>query len=93
MIIPKGNVLHLMLDDDVIQAVTDGKFHIWSITTVDESLALLTGQEPGELKDDGTCSEGSINHAVATRLEEFADAIRAISPGAEKRLKDGEEGD
>ena len=93
VIIPKGNVPHLMLDDDVIQAVTDGKFHIWPITTVDEGLALLTGREPGELKDDGTYPEGSINHTAATRLVEFADAVRAVSPGAEKKPKNSEEGD
>jgi len=86
VIIPKGNVPQLMLDDDVIQAVTNGKFHIWPITTVDEGLELLTGQDPGELKDDGTYPEGSINHAAATRLVEFADAVRSISAGAEKKL-------
>ena len=93
VIIPKGNVPHLMLDDDVIQAVNDGKFHIWPITTVDEGLALLAGREPGELKDDGTYPEGSINHEAAKRLVEFADAVRAVSPGAEKKPKNGEEGD
>lgn len=46
VIIPKGNVPHLMLDENVIQAVTNGKFHIWLIKTVDEGLELLTGQDP-----------------------------------------------
>ena len=93
VIIPKGNVPHLMLNDDVIQAVTDGKFHIWPITTVDEGLGLLAGREPGELKEDGTYPEDSINYAAAARLVEFADAVRAVSSGAEKKLKDKEEGD
>jgi len=93
VIIPKGKVPHLILDDNVIQAVTNGKFHIWLITTVDGGLEFLTGQDPGELKDDGIYPEGSINHAAATRLVEFADAVRSISAGAEKNLKDVEGGD
>ena len=52
VIIPKGNVPHPMLDNNVIQSVTNGKLYIWPITTVDGGLELLTGQDPGELKDD-----------------------------------------
>ena len=52
MIIPKGKVPQLMLDDNLIQAITNGKFHLLLITTGDEGLELLTGQDPCELKDD-----------------------------------------
>ena len=52
VIIPKGKVPQLMLDDNLIQAITNGKFHLLLITTGDEGLELLTGQDPCELKDD-----------------------------------------
>jgi lon-related putative ATP-dependent protease len=79
VIIPESNVSHLMLKVEICDAVEAGKFHIWPISTVDEGLTLLTGREAGERKDDGAYPEGTFNHAVMQRLEEFAESLRAAS--------------
>jgi lon-related putative ATP-dependent protease len=71
-IIPQGNVPHLMLKNEVVEAVKAGKFHIWSISTVDEGIALLSGREAGEVSDDGTYPEGTLNYEIMRRLESFA---------------------
>jgi lon-related putative ATP-dependent protease len=84
VLIPKANQRNLMLREDVIQAVSAGKFHIWTISTIDEGLALMTGQEPGRLQDDGTYPTDTINRAVTARLAEFAKTL-------ERGPKEGQE--
>jgi len=46
VIIPKANASHLMLNSDVRKAVKKGKFHIYTITHIDEALGLLSGMKP-----------------------------------------------
>jgi len=85
VIIPAGNVRHLMLRQDVVEAVRAGQFHIWPITTVDEGLELLTGRPAGERGPDGAYPEGTVNRAVMDRLRAIAEAIKretAEQPGA-----------
>ena len=76
VIIPQSNVLHLMLREDVVEAVEAGKFAIYAVSSVDEGMQVLTGREAGERGVDGRFAEGTINHAVETQLIEFAEARR-----------------
>ncbi len=43
VIVPKSNVKHLMLRDDVVAAVERGLFRIHAVEAVDEAIELLTG--------------------------------------------------
>ncbi|PHM61274.1 ATP-dependent protease [Xenorhabdus ishibashii] len=43
VIIPATNVQHLCLNQDVIDAVKNGQFHIWAVEHVSETISLLTG--------------------------------------------------
>jgi predicted ATP-dependent protease len=38
VMIPKANEQHLMLRRDVVDAVQQGKFHIFSVSTIDEGI-------------------------------------------------------
>ncbi|HEY43787.1 MAG TPA: AAA family ATPase [Anaerolineae bacterium] len=91
VIIPKGNVANLMLDDEVIQSVADGEFHIWPITTIDEGLTLLTGKESGKLREDGSYPEGSFNHVASERLAKFTEVVRAAAGEPSESTKEDEE--
>lgn len=64
VIIPASNQLQLILSDEVIEAVTNGLFHIYPVQHVDEAIELLTGCKAGDLDD--THSMYGIIHA---RLE------------------------
>lgn len=75
VIIPHQNIRNLVLNDDVIAAVKDGKFHIYPIKTVDEGIEILTGIEAGKKQADGSYSEGSINFRVHEKLKRFAEAV------------------
>lgn len=75
VIIPNQNARHLMLRRDVLDAVEKGQFTVYTIERMEEGLELLTGMEAGELKEDGTYPEGTINHLVMKRLTEISEAV------------------
>jgi predicted ATP-dependent protease len=74
VLIPEANTQHLMLRDDVVTACREGRFAIYSVRTIDEGIALLTGMDAGERGVDGKFPEGSVNRAVEERLRAFAEA-------------------
>ena len=45
VLIPATNVRHLMLREDVVEAVRAGRFAVHAVATVDEALRLLTGRD------------------------------------------------
>ena len=73
VLIPVSNVKHLMLRQDVIDAVTDGEFHIYPVETVDQGIEILTGLPAGERDEEGNYPEGSVNYLVEKRLRELAE--------------------
>ncbi|RJQ19008.1 MAG: ATP-binding protein [Nitrospiraceae bacterium] len=77
VIIPKRNMHNLMLKQEVVEAVTNGKFHLYSIENVEDGIEPLTGMPAGELQPDGTYPEGTFNYLVAKRLKELSEALKA----------------
>lgn len=75
VIIPKRNVKHLMLKQEVVDAVKNGTFSIFPIEKVEEGLEILTGMPAGQLLEDGTYPENSVNYYVMKRLEEISEAL------------------
>jgi predicted ATP-dependent protease len=76
VLVPASNVQHLVLREDVVQAVNEGKFHVYSIATIDEAIELLTGVEAGQRGDDGEYPPESINGRVLARLKQISDKLR-----------------
>jgi predicted ATP-dependent protease len=72
VILPADNVPHLMLHDEVIEAVERGSFHLYAVRSLDEAIPLLTGLEAGERDAAGKYPAGSFNALVEERLREFA---------------------
>ena len=83
VVIPSGNIKNLMLKEEVVEAVREEKFHVWSVATVDEGIELLTGIPAGERLEDGSWPEGTVNYQVDRRLREMAEAIRKFGPARE----------
>ncbi|ROL62136.1 ATP-binding protein [Bacteroidetes/Chlorobi group bacterium ChocPot_Mid] len=71
VIIPKQNVGDLMLIDDIVNAVKDGKFHIYSFTKIEDAVKLLMGIEAGVKQEDGKYPDGTLFKMVIDRLEEL----------------------
>ena len=80
VMIPKSNVRNLMLKEEVVEAIRDGKFHVWPVATIDDGIERLTGVEAGKRNSDGTYPEGTINARVQERLLNMADAIKEYHP-------------
>jgi len=79
VLIPASNVKHLMLRDDVAEAVNEGRFSIYPIETIDQGIEVLTGVAAGEPDAEGAWPAGTVNHAVDARLSEFAEKARAFA--------------
>jgi lon-related putative ATP-dependent protease len=79
VLIPEGNVKNLMLKEEVVEAVKEGKFHIYPIKTIDQGIEVLTGEKAGVTQLDGTYEEGSINYLVNKRLNEMAERMKEFS--------------
>ena len=88
VIIPKRNLRHLMLREDVVEAVRQGKFHVWAVDTVDEGIEILTGVAAGTADATGQYPEGSIHHLVHDKLKRFAESMAAFEATA-KHSSDG----
>jgi len=71
VLIPRANVPHLMLREDVVAACREGRFHVYPVETVDQAAALLTGLPAGEADREGRYPEGSLNRRVDDRLDEL----------------------
>lgn len=68
VVLPASNRRHLMLRDEIIEAVNAGQFHIWLVETVEDALELLTGLAADE-----------VHAAVADRLVKYGEIIRAVT--------------
>jgi predicted ATP-dependent protease len=83
VIIPIQNIESLILSDDVNQAISSGKFHIWAIRTIDEGMEILSGLPAGERDDSGAFPEGSVNARVEARLREMAEIMKESDDAAD----------
>ena len=72
VIIPYQNIKNLVLNDDVVEAVKDGKFSIYAVKTIDEGIEIMTGIKAGEKKKDGNYPTGTINYLVYEKLKKYA---------------------
>jgi lon-related putative ATP-dependent protease len=74
VLIPAANVKNLMLRDDVVQSVEQGKFAIYPVRNVDEGIATLTG-EPA----------ATVHARVEQRLSDYAERVLAFRMGAARK--------
>lgn len=72
VIIPQANASHLMLNAEVRAAVNEGKFAVYTMTTINDALEILTGMPAGIRGEDGEFPEGTVNYAIDERLKDFA---------------------
>jgi len=74
VLIPEANVKHLMLREEVVEAVAQGRFAVYAVRSVDQGIELLTGVPAAE-----------IHARVESRLSEFADRARAFALAGTKK--------
>lgn len=61
-----------MLEDEVVQAISEGKFNIWAINHVDQGIEILTGVPAGIKRKDGKFPAGTVHYLVDKQLKAWA---------------------
>ena len=96
VLIPSRNLKDLMLDEEVVDAVAQGNFHLWAADAVEEGIEILTGVPAGERSSDGTYPQDSVFGRADRRLCEMGEVLREFGKGEGKedgpRPKEGDEG-
>jgi len=88
VIIPQDNVKHLMLREDVVDAVRRDEFRVFAVRHIDEAITILTGERAGERGEDGNFPAGSVNALVESQLIEYATARKSFAREATKNGED-----
>ena len=72
VIIPVQNVENLNLSEEVTDAVKNKLFHIYTVSTIEEGIEILTGVPAGKKDANGKFPAGSINYLAYEKLKKFA---------------------
>lgn len=75
VVLPAANEPHLVLRDDVAEAVAAKKFCLWSVQTLDDAIELFTGLPAGEPDGEGNYPSNTIYGKVVAQLESFDRAL------------------
>jgi len=76
VLLPRANLPHLVLREDVAQAVADGRFHLYCVDNVAQAIEILTGVPAGERDASGRLPAGSVFGRVERRIIEIAERLR-----------------
>ena len=76
VLIPRANVVNLILRQEVLDAVGAGQFHLYAIEDVDQAIEILTGLSAGTPDAEGNYPADSLNGRVQARLRRFAELRR-----------------
>ena len=75
VMIPASNVQNLMLNEDVVPAVSANQFHILPVNHIDQGIEILTDEIAGNRLADGSYPEGTLHHKVQARLRRLAEEL------------------
>ena len=83
VLFPADNAVHLMLKDEVVEAVRQGRFHLYPVQSIEEAMQILTGLPAGRRSASGRYPTGTLYHLVDQRLAELS----RLAASAEKPKK------
>jgi predicted ATP-dependent protease len=76
VMLPRTNLEHLVLREDVARAIAEGKFHLYAVATVAQGIEVLTGVPAGERDASGRFPAASVFGRVERRVIEIAERLR-----------------
>ena len=71
VIVPEANRVNLVLRDEIAAAVRAGRFHLWSVASVEEVVELLIGTPAGAADAEGNYPADTVFGRAAARLTAF----------------------
>jgi ATP-dependent Lon protease len=88
VLIPAQNVDDLMLDDDIIDDVKKGNFHIYSFSKIGQGIELMLGLPAGERNAENQFPIDSIYGLVEERLDKLRDNLtKVLNPKSNNKAK------
>lgn len=93
VIIPKQNVIQLMLDDNVVEAVRQHQFNIWAVEHIDQGLEILTGMPAGSRDERGRFTPDGVHFLVNQKLNQWTERRKTMNvtaaqvPGRTRRIR------
>lgn len=79
VIIPKSNEQNLMLKQEIVNAVKEKKFHVWSVSTIDEGIQILLGHPAGGQLKNKSFTKNSVHYLVDKRIDELNKTLKKYS--------------
>jgi predicted ATP-dependent protease len=71
VVLPDANRAHIVLHDDLAEAIAAGRFHLWSVASVADAAELMLGLPAGAPDAQGNYPRDTIFGRAASRLAEF----------------------
>ena len=75
VIMPYANISQLMLRDDIITAVQDGKFHIYGVKSLSEALTILADMPVDTLNKKGRYRKSSLFGKIIKNLKKWEEQL------------------
>ena len=75
----------------MVEAIRQGKFHLWPVHTIDEGIEVLTGVKAGERQADGSFEPDTVNALVDQRLRQMADDLQRFGKEDSRKNHQAEE--
>jgi lon-related putative ATP-dependent protease len=85
VMIPHQNTGDLMLRKDIVEAVSQEKFHIYPVETIDQGIEILTGIPAGEKTQEASYPEGTVNFLVNKKLMDLAAGMKKFGGPEENK--------
>ena len=76
VMMPRANLEHLVLREDVAAAIAEGKFNLYAVQKISEGIEIMTGVPAGERDPSGRFPAGSVFGRVERRIIEIAERLR-----------------
>jgi predicted ATP-dependent protease len=81
VIIPEANVKNLMLKKEVLEAVKEGRFHVYRAETVEEGIEILTGVAAGKPDRRGVYPPKTVFGLVQRKLKQYLQQSMRLRKG------------
>lgn len=82
VVLPRSNAVDLMLREEIVEAIEQGRFHVFTVEHVDDLIELFFGMPAGQREANGQFTEGSVHALVES-------ALRAINDKLDGRRRNG----
>ncbi|MEE2830654.1 MAG: S16 family serine protease [Myxococcota bacterium] len=75
VVLPRRNRPDLQLPEEIVTAVSEGRFHIWAVSHIHEALPVVLGQPAGKAKKDGGFTANSVLDRAERRVNRLSERL------------------